>query len=32
LAKPGEHTDEVLSAIGFSRTDIEALRSKHIVA
>jgi len=32
LAKPGEHTDEVLSAIGFSRTDIEALRSNHIVA
>jgi len=32
LAKPGEHTDEVLAAIGFSRTDIDALRSNHIVA
>ena len=32
LANPGEHTNEVLSAIGFSRTDIETLRSKNIVA
>lgn len=32
LAKPGEHTDELLSAIGFSRTDIAALRTKNIVA
>jgi len=31
LAKPGEHTDEVLAAIGFSRTEIETLRAKNIV-
>ena len=31
LAKPGEHTDEVLAAIGLSRTEIETLRAKNIV-
>lgn len=31
LARPGEHTDEVLAAIGFSSADIAALRSGRIV-
>ena len=31
LARPGEHTDEVLSAVGFSIEHIRDLRSRHVV-
>lgn len=31
LAKPGEHTDEVLRDAGYSASDIEDLRRRHVV-
>lgn len=32
LARPGEHTDEVLQGLGWTRADIESLRTRAIVA
>jgi crotonobetainyl-CoA:carnitine CoA-transferase CaiB-like acyl-CoA transferase len=31
IPEPGEHTDEILTEYGFSRNDIQELRSKRIV-